>query len=299
MKKPVLAATGLSGFLGKSIASELIGEFQVIDLFNKNPLKNNGIHNIQLDLLQISTIQSKLRRIKPDAILHLAAATHIDHCQLDKRFGVAGAVWKLNVEATREIAEYAETHATHLTVMSTECVFDGNRSSFSENDAPNPKNWYGSTKHAAENIIRLLSSAAIVRAVIAYNSSTQLNNIYGRIFSELKNRNQLPVVSDQVISPTHTSLIASALIKIISGQLNGIFHISPTDTLTPYQFARLIAHAHSFDESLLKPVTLHELFGSRRSKLRLKHAVLDSAMTMKRLHIQPQTTIENIARTLG
>lgn len=296
MKKPILAITGLSGFLGRSMLASLVKKYQVIDLYNKHQTIHPLVESHQVDLYDTFTIIPKLRAIKPDRILHMAALTHIDRCEADKLNNKEGAVWKINVLATEQIAQYSQETNTHLTFLSTECVFAGTKEQYFETDIPNPKNWYGTTKYQSEKYLATLSSpTAIVRAVIAYNAAPTADNLYGYFCTQFKAGVPFQAVSDQTISPTHTDSIFTALDAVLQETQVGIFHMAPSDSLSPYQFAQLVAEKNSYDANLVQPASMLEFFGKKRATLRLQHAVLNCEKTNEFLGISPQTVSEIFA----
>ncbi len=296
MRKPILAITGLSGFLGRSMLSSLVKDYQVVDVYNRQQTLHPLVVSHHVDLLDTASIIPKLQAIKPDRIVHMAALTHIDRCEADKSNGKDSVVWNVNVLATKQIAQYSKETNTHLTFMSTECVFAGTKEQYFENDIPDPKNWYGETKYLAEQQLNAQGCpAAIVRAVIAYNSSQTLDNLYGYFYTQFKAGKSFSAVSDQTISPTHTNRIFTVLDAVISKNQIGTFHIAPSDSLSPYQFAHLVATRNDFDEKLVQPASMQEFFGKKRAELRLQHAVLNCETTNELLGIPPQTTEEIFA----
>lgn len=287
MKK--IAVTGLHGVIGKIFIKESPKDFEIIDFYNKNISKSPKIKkHVHMDLLNKTNISKKLEKIKPDMILHMAAITHIDKCEKDKERRTKGKVWRINVEASGEIAKFCAKHKIPLIFLSTECVFDGKQKYFSEDSKKNPINWYGVTKSEAENLI--LSSGApvaIIRSVVAYHKDDDSKTIYGKILSELKSKNHISAVNDQLFTPTHTQDIVKAINIIIENKLLGIYHVAPKKSLSPYDLALLIADSNKYSRSLVKKVTLLSYYGPKQAVLRLDHACLSGQKSNKILKFTP------------
>jgi dTDP-4-dehydrorhamnose reductase len=231
--------------------------------------------------------------IHPDVIIHMAAVTHIDTCEMDKSNGNTGIVWRTNVEGTAAIARYCARTKTKIMYLSTECVFDGKRESFDEKAPKHPISWYGITKSEAED--RILAShapSAIIRAVVAYHPGDDGRTIFGKLYNQLKYGGVVKAVDDQVFTPTYTYDIVAAVKQVVDRSANGIFHVAPAVRITPYEFALLIAKRYGFERSRITPVSMKQLYGAPAAALRLKHACLDGADTNAILHIKPKTPQE-------
>ncbi|MDD2822966.1 MAG: SDR family oxidoreductase [Candidatus Daviesbacteria bacterium] len=286
MKK--IAITGLSGVIGSRLSKSLPEGFKIYNLYHthKEPIK--GVMPKHIELLKPESIDACLNEISPEIIVHMASATHIDRCEEDRKYGEKGDVWKVNVNATNTIATYCKKNKTQLIFLSTECVFDGEELSYDEKSVKNPKNWYGVTKSKAEDIIfAACPTASIIRAVIAYNEQDREKTLFGKILQGFKNGKQFKAVTDQIITPTYTDDIVKAIKLLIQKPKSGIFHISPEDKTTAYDFALKIAEKFGFDQSLIVETTLNEYFGAERAQLRLKNSCLDGKWTQSQLKFTP------------
>jgi len=292
-----IGITGLSGVIGGILGENLPRNIQVIDLFH-NTKFDKSVKNVEhkkINLKNKIEIQQALKDIKPDLIIHLAAITHIDKCEKDRKNGKKGIVWKINVEGTSEIAKFCAQHKIHLIFLSTECVFDGKQKYFSENAKKNPINWYGATKSEAEDIILASGApATIIRSVVAYHKNDRNKTIYGKILSQLKENKTFSVVDDQLFTPTHTYDIVRAINKAIRYNLLGVYHVAPKRRLSPYEFAKIIAKSNNFPLNLLKRTTLRSYYDSRREVLRLKNACLLGKKSNRVLNLVPKNPEEVI-----
>lgn len=286
-----IAVTGLHGALGKHMIPK--NEAALIDLFHEHPAHISETQHQQCNLSRPSEIASILTRVHPDVMVHMAALTHIDRCESDRKHGKDGEVWKVNVDATAHIAQYCAQTGTPMIFLSTECVFDGEKAFFAEHDHKNPRNWYGVTKSAAEDAV--LSSgapAAILRSVIAYHENDEGKTMYGKIHQAFRAGAPFRAVRDQQITPTYIPDILYAIDVCIEKKLVGIFHFAPKISTTPFDFARAIAKKIGIDDSLVQPTILLEYFGKERANLRLQHACLAMDETVRTLDFRPKEVHE-------
>lgn len=291
-----IAITGLGGTIGKRLIGQLPQDCHVYDLYNKAPAFTSGRENVfpvHLDLMNTEDISAVLDRIKPDVILHMAAKTHIDRCEEDRANGKEGVVWKTNVDSMHPIVEYVSNNPCHLIFLSTECVFDGKKSSYAENDKKNPLNWYGITKGAAEDmILDAKINASILRAVITFHEHDESRTLFGKILGQLEKRKPFTLVNDQRITPTYTDDIIKAILILMEKNNNGVFHVAPSQTTTPFVFGQEMAKSLGYDADLIKETSLEQFFGEAKAKLRVKNAVLDSAHSMPVLGFRARTINE-------
>lgn len=106
-KKLSVAITGLSGIIGQEFIRLFGPKFNITGIIHNNHIPNKLVYRyLSLDLLKTNKIQETLEQIHPDYFIHLAAITHIDNCEADKKNGKRGLVWKINVDASKEIASY-------------------------------------------------------------------------------------------------------------------------------------------------------------------------------------------------
>lgn len=278
-----IAITGLSGVIGKNLIEEIDDSDQILDLYHSKKSKNKKIgKNLYLDLKNTNSIKYKLEEEKPDVIIHLAAITHIDKCEKDKKSGKKGEVWKVNVESVKEIVNYCKKNNCKLIFLSTECVFDGKKKSFKEADKTNPINWYGTTKNEAEKIItRNLKDYAILRSVVTYSIDKNQKTIYSIFLKKLSNGKKFKVANDVKFTPTLVTDITKGINTILNKELNGIFHVASNEPITPYEFARLIARSNRYESNQIIGTTLDDIYGIKNTKLRLKNSALDSRHSSK------------------
>lgn len=287
-----VAITGLTGVIGEVLALEISPKRQITDLFHNT--QYSGSAKIQthtyFDLLNRAKISAVLENVKPDIIVHMGAITHIDRCEKDKKYGKKGDVWRINVNGSYEIAKFCAKQKVPMVFLSTECVFDGKKEYFSEDAIKNPINWYGVTKDEAEELI--LSTGAkitIIRSVVAYHKNDFNRTIYGKILTDLKTNKNIWAVSDQLFTPTYTYDIVKAINRVIENKLLGIYHVAPKKSLSPYDFALLVASKNKYSMTRVKKTTLKSFYNPKRASLRLANACLLGEKSNKILKFVPKS----------
>lgn len=209
--------------------------------------RNDRDGSIALDIADTQQTRDTVRREAPDAIIHCAAWTDVDGAERDP-----DAAYKVNALGSWNIAQAAGETGAWLIAVSTDFVFDGKKSSpYTEFDATNPLGAYGASKEAGERLIRETMPG---RHVIARTS--WLFGVHGKNFPYTIRRlaeklPEVPVVSDQVGSPTHTRDLARKLLDLAESPLPGTYHVSSHGACSWFEFAQAIAEMSGYETPIV------------------------------------------------
>ena len=248
--------TGSNGLLGQKLV-HLLAQKADIQLIatsrggNRLAFKN-GYEYQEMDITNAQQVEEVIGKNRPDAIIHTAALTQVDDCELQKE-----DCWQKNVKALEYLADACEKYEVFLCHLSTDFVFDGEAGPYSEGDKPSPISFYGWSKYAAEEVVkRSKCSWAIVRTVLVYGIVEDMSrsNIILWVKNSLEANKPIKVVTDQLRTPTLAEDLAMGCWLIVNQKSEGIFHISGKDFLTPYEMAIKAADFFQLDKSLISQV---------------------------------------------
>jgi dTDP-4-dehydrorhamnose reductase len=246
-----ILGTGLTGLVGSRIVELLEDnyefDFSTVDITDKN------------------AISEKIKNSDASIVLHLAAKADVEGCEKDKILGQAGEAWKINVGGTSNIVDACLVNNKKLIYISTDFVFDGTKTDgYTEEDIPNPLNWYAQTKYEGEKLVQNSNlSWMIVRIAYPYRPSFIRNDFARAILDRLKNGEKIIGVTDHIFTPTFIDDIAFALDKLIKTNSTGIFHVVGSQSLSPYDAAIIIAEIFNCDKSLISKTTREIFFKDR------------------------------------
>jgi|SRR3989338_750161 len=246
--------TGSNGFLGKKIMDILSKKFDVVGIDRESDITKKEAIN-------------KIKEIKPDIIIHTAAYTNVDKCEIEQNL-----CYDINVNGTKNIVEAAKLINAKLIHISTDFVFDGTKENYNEKDIPNPINYYSKTKYDAEEIIKKNPDHIILRSSVlyGYNDENDNPNFFKWVFENLKNNKKIRVVNDQINNATLIDDICYAIIKLINQK--GIFNAVGSEPISRYDFALKIAETFNFNKDLIEEITSEEL---NQKAIRPKNTSLD------------------------
>lgn len=198
----------------------------------------------EMDLLNPEDIRKTVDSVKPDIIVNPAAYTSVD--EAEKKQDIAMAV---NGIAPGVLAEAAKKCGALLVHYSTDYVFDGKKGKpYTEEDEPNPLNFYGKTKLAGERAVEATwNRHLIIRSSWIYGSRG--NNFLLSILELARGKKEIRVVDDQIGSPTSSRTVACASQKMLealiardelSEELFGTYHVASTGSVSRSGFAEEI-----------------------------------------------------------
>lgn len=283
MQKKILV-TGANGMLaGKLIP--VLSQNHEVHACSKGILRQNiGKANyIELDLCDFERLADIVLELKPNCIIHTAAITQVDYCELNK-----DECFKVNVDSTKELLKLAEQVNSEFIYISSDFIFSGNdNKSLEETDMLEPLSFYGNTKLLAEEEVKQYAGKwNIVRTVLLYGVPIQSNrtNIFTWAIKKLRASQKIDVVNDQFRSPTFVDDLARAIEQIVEYPKSGVFHISGAEEMSVIDFVKTIANYFSLDENLIQPISSKSL---NQPGVRPAKTVFNLSKAKEKLNFKP------------
>lgn len=249
-----ILVTGSNGLLGQKL-THLLQEDKDIYLIatarGRSAVKITRGEYHSMDISDRDSVESVLRFTKPDVIINTAAMTQVDDCETQRE-----ACWKANVTAVEHLVRCCHALHIHLVHVSTDFIFDGTHGPLDENETPNPVNYYGESKLAAEKVIQSSQASwAILRTVLVFGITQDMSrsNIVLWVKNSLEQNKTINVVNDQWRTPTLAEDLAVGCYLAAKKRARGIFNISGKDFLSPYDIAIRTADFFKLDKSLINP----------------------------------------------
>ena len=173
-----------------------------------------------------------------DLIINCSAYTAVDKAEEFPEDAFA-----VNRTGVIQLVDFCKAHQIKLIHFSTDFVFSGEGlAPYKEEDFTGPKSIYGASKLAGEEVIlQSLLSALVIRTSWLY--SPYDHNFCKTMLRLGSERSELPVVNDQIGTPTSALDLARAVFKIIEKgfpETSELLHISNTGQCSWADFAREI-----------------------------------------------------------
>ena len=203
-----------------------------------------------LDITDKSAVDAAMTAARPDVVIHAAAWTAVDACESDPDRAML-----VNGTATKYVADAAHAVGAHVVYVSTDYVFDGNKSSaYDEEDTPNPQSVYGSSKLAGERALGTSDAVVRISWVCGFYGANMVKTIL-----RLAEQPQLKFVDDQIGNPTFADDAAEMIVRIATEKRSGVWHVTHQGEVSWYEFAREVLMAAGFDAGKVAPIKTHDL----------------------------------------
>ncbi len=245
MKQTILVI-GAKGMLGSDLMTVLHA-----DLPNDEIV---GWDIEEIDIQNEGETVTKVEKLRPDIVVHLAAYTDVDGCELDEARAFA-----VNAEGTEHVALAVSRCQAKMVYLSTDYVFDGHkREPYLESDSPHPLNVYGRSKLRGEQYVQAWAKdALIIRAQWLYGRYGK--NFVTSILRQASDKKVLSIVNDQIGSPTYTVDLSKAISVLIQFGAHGIFHVANSDVCTWYVFGQTVLKLSGMEKVEVIPISSEEL----------------------------------------
>lgn len=254
MKKVLV--TGANGMLGQDLCPIL---------------ENNGYNVIKtdidtMDITNINDVKKVVSQEKPNIIVHCAAYTNVDKAEEDIK-----TARLINSFGTENIAKVCGENDITLVYISTDYVFEGNgKTPYKPTDNPKPLNNYGLTKYEGEVAVKKYCKKFFI------TRTSWLYGIHGRNFVEtmisVAKNPEVKVVNDQIGCPTWTVELSCGIVKLLSTDNYGVYHVCGSGATSWYEFTKEIYSQLNLDVNL-KPCTTKEF---PRPAKRPAYSVMDN-----------------------
>ena len=222
-----LLITGSNGLLGQKIVKICLKR-GVEFLATSNGANRNqecpSERYLEMDITNQPKIAEIFTNYKPTHIIHTAALTNVDYCELNPE-----ECKEVNVLATQKLWEEAQKINAHFQLLSTDFIFDGLKGNYKETDEPSAVSIYGQSKVDAEHV--LINSQnknwSIARTIIVYGTANNLSrtNIVLWSIDALTKGDPMKIIDDQFRMPTWADDLAWGCIEICRRDKTGIFHL--------------------------------------------------------------------------
>ena len=250
-----LLITGASGLLGTKLCQLAVER-------HHETYASYGQHKplcgtpLELNILDPRAQRQAFDKIKPDAVVHAAALTDVDKCEMEKQLA-----WKTNVEATENLAQLCKERDVFLVYVSTDYVFDGQKGMYKETDNPAPINYYGLTKLKGEEAVQALDNHCIARGSVIYGSTPATGKINFALWllDKLRKKEEIKIVTDQWNSPTLNLNMAEMILETVEKRIVGTLHLAGATRLSRYEFAEYVAEVFNFDPTYVTPIRSDQL----------------------------------------
>lgn len=250
---PVVLLTGATGQLGRWILREfaLRGHRNLVGWSGRTSGQFEGFDVEPVSLENKSEVERKLEAIRPDVVIHTAAMSAADEVRKAPELGRL-----INEEGTRTLAEWCGRAGSRIIYTSTDLVFDGTKSMWTEDDAPAPLLEYGRTKARSEPLVTSTAHGLVARIALLYGPTlTGRPSFYSACIDALRHGGSRDVFMDEYRTPLDYASAAQWLCDLTLEHpgKSGVIHMGGPERMSRYDLIRRSAVALGLDASLVRP----------------------------------------------
>jgi len=241
--------TGADGMLGSALCPTLSKRGYIVVPTDLSP-SNEG--STRLDVRNYNQVKEIVGKVKPDIVMHLAAETDVDRCEVEPDHA-----FSTNTIGTQNVALVCQKQNIEMTYISTIGVFYGDKAEpYTEFDEPNPINVYGKSKLEGEKIVQsLLQKAYIIRAGWMVGGGPKKDKKFvGKIIRQIGETQKLKAVNDKIGSPTYTHDFSRCLADLVDSGFYGLYHCTNKGVGSRYSVAKKIVEYMGIKDVTVEPV---------------------------------------------
>lgn len=265
MKKK-LFILGIGGLTGSKLTQKGTDDFEIYGSYNLRNPKFSFIESIQLDISDTTKLKQIISEIRPEILVNACAINNVDYCETHHE-----ETKKINIDVVEQLSELSSSLGIKLVHLSSDSVFDGTKTlAYTEDDIPNPINYYGNSKMLGEKFTLKNSNNLVVRTTVLYgwlikplinipSSSMKSENFVQWFVNKLKSNEKIKIITDEISSPIIADDFAKSILYLIKNDYSGIFHSAPKIQITRYDFCVKLANYLGLDDKLIEPTTNKEL----------------------------------------
>ena len=239
---------GGSGFVGGNLTNVARASGWEVTIADSRPGANAEWRSV--DITDPAAVETAIREVHPSAVVNVAAIADVDLAEQKRELA-----HQVNVGGARSIAESCARLAIPYVFFSSDAVFDGEQSGYSEEDAPHPTNYYGQTKAEAEvAVLKAHPSAVVVRISLVLGYPVESgNSFFANLEAKLKEGKPIATPTYEIRTPIDVITLSECVLELCQNGFSGRVHLGGTQSISRYELSKKLARRMGFDEALILP----------------------------------------------
>jgi dTDP-4-dehydrorhamnose reductase len=287
-----LVIFGGSGFVGGNLAAIAQRQNWQVYIADFNP----GVHGewLKVNIADRQAVDELLASVTPTAVVNVAAIADIDRAEREKDLA-----YQVNVLGARNIAESCARRAIRYVFFSSDAVFDGQATQYTEEDPPHPVNYYGQTKAEAEQaVLQACPGAAVIRISLVLGFPVVSGNaFFASLESKLKDGKPIPAPVYEIRTPVDVITLSEAVLELCENNFCGLLHIGATGSINRFDLSIILARRMGYPADLIQLQTAPEVKPGRAP--RHGNGIISVAKAQRVLQTKMLSTQESIQRAFN
>mgnify|MGYP006269024633 CR=1 FL=1 len=207
--------------------------------------------SLPVDLSSASSFEGVLKQVKPSLVIHTVALTDVDRCEREPELAKY-----VNATLARNVAEACYGLGIKLVHISTDHLFDGTKSFYTELDSVCPLNVYGKTKALAEELVLGACPESLNIRTNFYGWGPSYRQSFSDgIIKSLRIKKNKSLSQDVYFSPILAGTLAKVVHELLENGELGIFNVVGEERVSKYEFGLALARVFNLNSQAIVPVS--------------------------------------------
>lgn len=281
---------GSSGILGTNIIN-YSNYKKVFAHKNNEKIKIKKLKKIEICkfILNRKNLINFLSKKKVSLIINCMGLTNVEKCENNKNLS-----YKLNVNIPLELSQIVREKKIKLVHISTDHFLSKYYPISEKNSKLKSSNIYSRHKLIAEKkIMRTNKNSLIIRTNFFGNGSLKKKTFSETILDNLNKKKKVSLFKNVYFTPIYLPILVKIINNLIKKNQSGIFNICSNETVSKYEFGKLICRVFNRDTELVKPIALE----SKKKLVKRPHNMsLDNLKLKKKIKISIPSLKKQIIR---
>lgn len=237
---------GASGFLGSQFARILNGNSLLHINRVNDSLSDRDFVQFNLEHDDFYPLHELFEKYSFKTVINCIADADIENCEKNVE-----RAYFLNSLLPKKLAKFSVSHNFKLIQISTDAVFDGKTSFWSELDTPTPANVYGRSKLKGEQEVLEHSNNSLIARVNFVGHSEKKATLLDFIYRNLRDKQNIIGYTNIYFTPLVINQTVSAILELEKLSACGVYHVAGKERLSKYKFAKLVCEVWDLDSNYL------------------------------------------------
>ncbi len=251
--------TGGSGLLGSYLNNELSKTNEILSVYYRNSENSNRYNSQQIDIMDEEKLHTLFNSFRPAIVIHTAAMTNpILSPDIDPK-----AIYIVNVNSTKKIAELCNKYSAKLIYTSSDLVYAGYRGSMlNEESKLIPVSLYAETKLMGEiKIKETFDNYLILRIALLYGFGLgKKKNHFEEMYNNLKAGNTVKLFHDQYRTPLSLTEAARIINELCNKNIKSeVINVGGKERVNRIEMGEFLCNITGFNKDFIQKISVKDI----------------------------------------